>query len=236
MKSKAKIWDKVYADGVYEKPAGIIPYLYDIFKAYEKNRYQVVTEFLPTEKERLLDIGCGGGHLIYHLEDLFREYYGVDISQHLLQHAEMKLSEVFEANTFSLRQYDIDDGLPFEDSFFDAVSCVAVLQCVNNPPNLIQEVNRVLKPGGIFIIQVPNIAFLPYRIQLLFGIMPVTGGSYLGADWECLHIFTKKLITQLLVGKGFNVDIISCSGIMANYRKYFITVLSGDLIVRATKS
>jgi len=55
-------------------------------------------------------------------------------------------------------EYDVDKGLPFSDSFFDAVTCIAVLEHVFNPPNVLNEIHRVLKPNGFLIMQVPNVA------------------------------------------------------------------------------
>jgi len=116
------------------------------------------------------------------------------------------------------------------------VSCIAVLEHVFNPPHIIEEVRRVLKREGIFIVQVPNIAWIPYRIQLLFGKYPKTGGVYLGADWEHLHIFTKTALYKLLAGKGFEIKSVSCSGIFAKYRKWWPSTLGGDLIVKSVKT
>ena len=43
----------------------------------------------------------------------------------------------------------------------------------------------------------------PYRIQLLFGKLPKTGGVYLGTDWEHLHWFTKDVLVKLLLLSEF---------------------------------
>lgn len=48
-------------------------------------------------------------------------------------------------------------------------------------------------------MQVPNIAWLPHRINLLLGKLPITGGFYMGADWEHLHWFTKSSLLELLL-------------------------------------
>lgn len=130
----------------------------------------------------------------------------------------------------------MDEGIPFDDSFFDVVTCIAVLEHVFNPPNVLNEISRVLKLGGILIVQVPNIAWLPYRIQLLFGKLPKTGGVYLGTDWEHLHNFTKTTLCQLLMAKKFEIKAFSCSGIFAKYRKWWPSTLGADLIVRSVKT
>jgi ubiquinone/menaquinone biosynthesis C-methylase UbiE len=48
--------------------------------------------------------------------------------------------------------------LPFLNQFFDVITAIAVLEHLFNPPMMMKEINRVLKPLGVFIMQVPNIA------------------------------------------------------------------------------
>ena len=144
--------------------------------------------------------------------------------------------EIFSGRNIHFCDCDVDEGIPFDDSFFDVVTCIAVLEHVFNPPNVLNEISRVLKLGGILIVQVPNIAWLPYRIQLLFGKLPKTGGVYLGTDWEHLHNFTKTTLCQLLMAKKFEIKAFSCSGIFAKYRKWWPSTLGADLIVRSVKT
>ncbi|MEM2180847.1 MAG: hypothetical protein QXP32_08565 [Nitrososphaeria archaeon] len=57
----------------------------------------------------------------------------------------------------------------------------------------------------------------------------------MGTDWEHLHWFTKSSLLELLLKTGFTVEIISCSGIFAKYRRLWVSALSGDLIVKSVK-
>jgi len=231
--SKKKVYDAVYGSKEisYESPKGVIGFLYRKFIRFEVNRYQASYELLSSGGEKLLDVGCGDGDFIFMVRDKFRECYGVDVSAQRIE----KAKELPNQEKFHFFECDVDKGLRFPDNFFDAVTCIAVLEHVFNPPNLVKEIHRVLKPGGIFLVQVPNIAWMPYRIQLMFGQLPLTGGVYLGADWEHLHNFTKQSISLLLREARFQIKGISCSGVFAKYRKYWLSVLGGDLIVLSTK-
>ena len=93
----------------------------------------------------------------------------------------------------------------------------------------------MLKPGGTFIVHVPNIAWIRHRIELLFGKLPKTGGVYLGADWEHLHNFTKSTLCRLLTEKEFEIKAMSYSGIFAKYRKWWLSALGADLVVKVKK-
>jgi len=234
--SKREVYNEIYGSKkiLYKPRRGILSFLYRKFKRFEVNRYQVCYDLLPSG-ERLLDVGCGDGDFLFMAKDKFKQLYGVDISSMRIAKAKNRAREMFMENKFYFFEQDVDEGLHFPDSFFDAVTCIAVLEHVFNPPRVVHEINRVLKIGGIFIVQVPNIAWLPYRIQLFFGKLPVTGGVYMGADWEHLHNFTKESLSLLLSENRFKIETILCSGIFAKYRKLWVSLLGGDLIMKALK-
>jgi len=224
---KEKVYNSVYGHekSSYESPYGFVAFLYKILKKREVNRYQVAYDLLPSIRDgRLLDLGCGNGDLIFICRSKFRECYGVDISLARVERAKRHALERHIDGLYFC-EYDVDKGLPFSDSFFDAVTCIAVLEHVFNPPNVVNEIHRVLKPNGFFIVQVPNVAWFPYRIQLLFGKLPKTDGSYLGADWEHLHWFTKDVLVKLLLASGFQIKQVTCSGVFAKYRKIWPSLL-----------
>jgi len=235
---KKKIYDKAYGcnEFSYKPPSGVLGFFYKKLMRFEVNRYHVSYNLLPSDKEKLLDVGCGDGDFIFMAKDKFKECFGVDVSPLRIKRARKRLKERPDKCDLHFSECDVDEGLPFSDSFFDVVSCIAVLEHVLNPPNIVEEIHRVLKLGGIFIVQVPNFAWIPCRIQLLFGKLPVTGGVYLGADWEHLHNFTKTTLCQLLVKKGFKIKDISCSGIFAKCRKCWLSTLGGDLVVKGIKT
>lgn len=64
----------------------------------------------------------------------------------------------------------VNEPLRFADESFDMVLLLAVIEHLpKSPKRLLEEVTRVLKPGGVFILEVPNIAALRNRIKLAFG-------------------------------------------------------------------
>jgi SAM-dependent methyltransferase len=62
--------------------------------------------------------------------------------------------------------------LPFASGSFDVVSMLAVLEHLPRPLTVLQEVTRLLRPGGLLIVTVPNTANLRNRIRLLVGRSP----------------------------------------------------------------
>lgn len=90
---------------------------------------------------RLLDIGSGSGLVTRCAEGIFEHRVGTDISPEILA----ANSDAFDEGVAA----DCDD-LPFEADSFDVVTCFAVLHHLHNFDGLVSEVQRVLRPGGVF--------------------------------------------------------------------------------------
>jgi methionine biosynthesis protein MetW len=228
---KKKFYDEAYGGKSPEvRQPKIISYLYKKLKRYEINREITAYNLIPTG-QRFLDVGCGEGDLVLKVKSKFDEVWGIDISSVRIEKAKGKLHSCREESRIHFIQGDVDDGLPFEDNFFDVVTCIAVLEHVVHPPTVVREIYRVLKPHGILILEVPNFAWLPYRFQLLFGQLPLTG-----MPWAHLHNFTLSSLKELLENACFKITYISCSGIFANIRRRWLTVLASDIVVKCYKN
>jgi len=107
----------------------------------------LVERFKP---ERTLDVGCAKGYLVYALRELGVQAYGVDISEYAISHSPESVRD-FLANV------DVDfENLPFEPETFDMVTALECIEHLQNHNNLISEMRRVLKPGGIVLIMTPK--------------------------------------------------------------------------------
>ncbi|HUS12131.1 MAG TPA: class I SAM-dependent methyltransferase [Pyrinomonadaceae bacterium] len=97
----------------------------------------------------ILDYGCGYGRTLAELAEAdFQNLVGVDFSEAMLSRARLAVPRAGLVRT---------DGhsLPFENECFDAVLLFAVLTCIpdnNEQRQLIAEVKRVLRPGGLLYI------------------------------------------------------------------------------------
>jgi len=102
---------------------------------------KVKSVFRKFPGKRLLDIGCFDGTFTYSLKEFFDELYGVDILEKAVKLAKNKGIKVF--------QIDVEEeNLPFEDNFFDRVFCGETIEELYNPDHLLDEIYRILKPGG----------------------------------------------------------------------------------------
>ena len=93
---------------------------------------------------RLLDLGCGNQPYRSFLPKNI-EYIGLDFPS------------TQEGPNQQVRPAIYGDGrtLPFADQSFDAVLCTQMLEHVNRPETVVQEIGRVLKPSGVGLISVP---------------------------------------------------------------------------------
>ena len=102
----------------------------------------------------MLDIGCGGGATLKRLLKRSRgaQVYGIDISEESVAKAIKVNADVINKQVFV--QQGSAAELPYEDGKFNLVTAVETVYFWPNLPSCLQEVHRVLKPGGHFAIMV----------------------------------------------------------------------------------
>ena len=125
---------------------------------------QIISDWIPNGA-RVLDLGCGNGSLLTHLQQRDVTGYGLEIDN-------SKFSDCIKAGV-NVIQADLNQGLPqFADQSFDFVILSQTLQAINRPDFLLQEIARVGRQG---IIGFPNFGHWQCRLQLaLGGHMPVS--------------------------------------------------------------
>ncbi|WP_444907741.1 class I SAM-dependent methyltransferase [Microbulbifer sp. SSSA008] len=113
--------------------------------------------------QKVLDLGCGEGRHSIHLMITDEvDVYGIDLCFDDVRTASER-AEPFRSPEHSKGrlQFGVANGLqlPFADGSFDVVICSEVLEHIPDYKSVLAEINRVLKPSGIFAATVP--AFFP---------------------------------------------------------------------------
>lgn len=111
---------------------------------------------LPNRDAVVLEIGCGMGRVTQHLAALYREVHGIDISSEMVKQGQHRLAHLPNVHFHQGNGYDLD---PFADESFDLVLSGFAFQHMPKTVayNYFLETWRVLRPGGLFAFQVPNL-------------------------------------------------------------------------------
>ena len=117
-------------------------------------------------RKRVIDVGSGGGVLIQALSHFGHECHALDLGE-----PDDSLRALYDKANIHYRVCNIEvDTYPWEDETFDAVSCCQVMEHISHSPlPPMREFLRILKPGGICEIDVPNVACFRNRSRLLRG-------------------------------------------------------------------
>ena len=157
----------------------------------------------------ILDIGCGDGTAAAtaapHLPPGHR-IVGVDWSQDALRRARTRLP-------YTIRAELTDGGLPFRTESAEAVLFSEVVEHLVDPDSALDEIRRVLRPGGHLLLSTPNLAAWYNRALLLAGVQPVFSEVSLRAIHGRpgrevvghLRLYTARALREFVTAAGFEV-------------------------------
>jgi 2-polyprenyl-3-methyl-5-hydroxy-6-metoxy-1,4-benzoquinol methylase len=125
--------------------------------AYVKARYYLCTALLeaqigPLKGQRILDFGCGDGVLTYALFKRQARAYGLDVAKPALQTAVAKHQSLKSSAAFCLAS---GYAAPYPGNSFDGIVSTEVIEHLQQPLQLLHEIMRLLKSGGVAVVSTP---------------------------------------------------------------------------------
>lgn len=157
---------------------------------------EIISDFQPFfSGGRLLDIGFGAATLLKVAKDKGWETFGVEISASAIEHARKLGFKVFHGELSEAK---------YPDNYFDVITASEILEHCPQPEFLLNEVIRILRPGGLFWATTPSAKGLSFQLT--------------GLDWtticppEHLQLFSKKGIRLMLKEAGFSKFEIQAYG------------------------
>ncbi|HDP24265.1 MAG TPA: class I SAM-dependent methyltransferase [Deltaproteobacteria bacterium] len=138
---------------------------------------KVLHIFRKKPKGKLLDIPCGQGALAQELTGLGFDVSCCDID-----------SDLFLLDKSTFRQGNMNQKLPYENSSFDYIACIAGLHRIHRFEYAISEFHRLLVPGGELIVSFPNYSNMERRVKFL-----LTGS-------------VSKVVNQMAIHKRYTDD------------------------------
>lgn len=120
----------------------------------ERGNLQTNLEFLAQTNllkpdDRILEIGCGIGTVVYELSGKGHDIAGIDISGEAIEYGRKKYGDI----RLEVQAAEI---LPYEDQSFEVVMSFDLFEHIAAIDKHISEVRRVLRPGGYYLFQTPN--------------------------------------------------------------------------------
>jgi glycosyltransferase involved in cell wall biosynthesis/SAM-dependent methyltransferase len=187
---------------------------------------------IAEHKGKLLDVGCGEGLFLERASSGGWEVRGTEISEFAVSHISKELGiEVFKGGLAESQ---------FTDNYFDCVTMWHSLEHTPDPAQVIRAAQRMIKPGGMLIIAVPNLDNAVFRFFYRLARFK-RPHLFDPADRE-LHLchFNPGSLKALLESNGFQViQITPDGGIIGRKRKAldaisrFISRFSGRLSTEA---
>ncbi len=155
---------------------------------WQRSRHRYVMDLIAGEGA-VLDIGCGSSRII---EGLPPGSIAVDVLHRKLRYARRFKKPVVRASGFAL---------PFADESFPCVLCSQVIEHVPKESPILDELCRVLAPGGRLVLGTPDYANWQWvYIEKLYGLVP---GGY--KDEHISH-YTNRELVGIMGARGFRLE------------------------------
>ena len=164
------------------------------------------------ERGLLVDFGCGNGAQTFTFADQFEKIMGLDVEARFVEEFDRVVADRDLVGRVSARLYP-GERIPLDDASADQVVSFTVLEHVPDQVLALNEMFRILKPGGRLIMSVPNtwwvfethganLPLLPWNRVPFFSWLPTP----LHERWARARIYTRGRITGLLAECGFAVE------------------------------
>lgn len=145
------------------------------------------------ENTVVLDVGCWNGNLGKKLiREKGCEVHGLDFDKSILKKAQRNGYK----KTFLIDMNKNPEKLKNIKNSYDIIICADILEHLIDPQSVLRDLTRLLKPTGVLIISVPNVAFGLNRLNLLFGKWNYTEFGTL--DKTHVRFFTIKTLRELV--------------------------------------
>jgi 2-polyprenyl-3-methyl-5-hydroxy-6-metoxy-1,4-benzoquinol methylase len=149
--------------------------------------------FRPFMKGRVLDFGCGDGQFVQRARLDGMDVCGADVSQEAIRRAK----SLFPA----IDVREMDDTIPFASDTFDTITCMDVLEHILDVEGTLEEMHRVLKPGGCLLLTTTEMT----RVKLL-AVLCLRFHDYFYPTSPHIRYFTRRNLAEVLARKGFIVE------------------------------
>jgi SAM-dependent methyltransferase len=126
------------------------------------SRFRQVDSLIP-DGCLLTDLGCGDGSFLRRIRDRVTAAYGID----------MNVDHAHGSDKLKFLCGNLDEEIPLKTWSSDVVTALALIQHLSTPGQFVDEIHRILKPGGCCILTTPStcarplLEFLAYKLKVI---------------------------------------------------------------------
>jgi 2-polyprenyl-3-methyl-5-hydroxy-6-metoxy-1,4-benzoquinol methylase len=191
----------------------------------DKPRVKFILKNIEDNNLKVLDLGCWDGSYASRYKKKTNTVYGIESSVTAAEKARKK-GVVVEQGDFMEKDF-------FKKLKFDVIVAGEIIEHVFDTDLFLQKIRRLLKDDGLLIITTPNVASLPRRILLMFGINPVIEYRVqVNVTAGHIRYFTFSNMFQLLAENKFSVEVSKSDVLNFNNQGTLYTALIPKLYKR----
>lgn len=195
----------------------------DVDRQYEDQADRMaIRKLLPKRMEKFADIGGGYGRLANEYLKRARKIYLFDYSKTELEQAKEIYGDKIETRAGDIYK------LPFKDDELDGLMMVRVTHHLKDLDKAVAELYRVLKPGGVAVIEVANKRTLPKMARFITGRSKVNPfdkkvANYKEISKDGFYNYHPKYVEEIFESTGFKCEkVLSVSNFRSKTLKKMI--------------
>ena len=150
----------------------------------QPNSVQTFQRYVKDKSKYIIDVGCGTGLVGLQLKKLgYKNFDGVDLSQEMIDIA-------IDRGYASLFLGNLNETLPIKSNQYEAAICVGVFTHGHVGPSRLEELTRIVKPGGILCFTVNEDVYESY------GFDEAIKSQELAGVWKVLELSKKDYMMK----------------------------------------
>jgi ubiquinone/menaquinone biosynthesis C-methylase UbiE len=184
--------------------------------------FKYLRKQIPAMQGKVLDVGCGNSPFDYLVNKSTCEYVGIDIAG----------ADNFDYQNSKIITFD-GENIPFANNSFENIICTEVIEHIENPAKIIDEMYRVLKPNGLCIVTLPWSArvhfaphdycrYTPYKLKAIFAQFKSVEIKNRGTD---INTIVSKMIV-LFFGNITSWEVLLKDILLIPFKTVFLMIFA----------